>query len=146
MKRIIVMGTVLLVTSAAYFGCRTKTEEETAKHMERRAEWVTEKIADELDLTAEQQVLLKSIKAEVLTKRTDVRELHRGLMNDLFAAAEKESITEEDLNGMFAQREASLTELRKFAVAKYVQFHSSLTPEQRETLKANIGKYKERRG
>jgi len=142
MKRFIAMGIVLLITSTAYFGCRTHTVEEREKHVEKRADWVVDKITNELDLTKEQQATLQSIKSEVISKQQEVKLLREGVVHDLFSVLDKETVNEDELNTMFSAREAKLTELRQFAVAKYAQFHNSLTKEQRATLKIKLEKYK----
>jgi len=146
MKQFIVMGMVLLVTSTVYFGCRTHREEDSAKRMAKHADWITEKIIDELDLTAEQQKTLNSIKGEIVAKQSEMKLLREGVVNDLFSVLDKETITEEELNIMFSAREEAWKELRQFAVAKYTQFHNSLTKEQRAVLKEKLEKFKKYRG
>ncbi|MBI2427616.1 MAG: Spy/CpxP family protein refolding chaperone [Ignavibacteriales bacterium] len=146
MKKYIAMGVVLVLISTAYFGCRSHNDEDRAKHHEKRAEWIVEKITDELDLTAEQQKTLNAIKEEVLVKHNEVKELRSGVMNDLYSVLDKETIDETELNAMFAQREAKIKELREFAVAKYAQFHNSLTKEQKTKLKEKMEKYRKYRG
>ena len=59
---------------------------------------------------------------------------------------DKETVNEAEVNAMFAQREAKLKELREFAVAKYAQFHNSLTKEQKLKLKEKMEKYRKYRG
>jgi protein CpxP len=141
MKRYIAMASVLLVTGVAMYGCRPKSEEDMAKHAEKRAEWIAEKVTDELDLTPEQQKILQQVKTNLLSKRGEMKELHRGVIGDLFVLTGKETLTETEVNGMFEQREAKLKELRSFAVSQYVTFHNSLTPEQRTMLKEKAERY-----
>ena len=146
MKQYIAMGVVLALVSTAYFGCRSHSPEDVAKRNEKHAEWIVEKITDELDLTADQQKTLNAIKDEVLVKQNEVKELRSGVMNDLYSVLDKETIDETELNAMFAQREAKLKELREFAVAKYAQFHNSLSKEQKIKLKENLEKYRKFKG
>ena len=146
MKNYLAMGMVLAIVSMAYFGCRSHDPEDVAKRHEKHAEWIVEKITDELDLTADQQKRLNAIKDEVLAKQNEVKELRTGVINDLFLVLDKEAINEAELNAMFAQREAKLKELREFAVAKYAQFHNSLTQEQKIKLKEKLEKYRKYRG
>lgn len=146
MKQYIAMGVVLALVSTAYFGCRSHNPEDVAKRHEKHAEWIVEKITDELDLTADQQKSLNTIKDEVLAKHAEVKDLRTGVMNDFYSVLDKATINEEELNAMFAQREAKLKELREFAVAKFAQFHNSLTKEQKLKLKEKFEKYRKYRG
>ncbi len=146
MKRFIVMGIVLLVTGTAYYGCRSHKEEDSAKQMEKRADWMVEKITDELDLSVDQQRTLNTIKSEVIAKQGELKSLREGVMNDLFAIVDKESVSEDELNATFTEHEAKFKELRQFAVAKYAQFHNSLTKEQKSKLKEKLEKFKKYRG
>jgi len=146
MKRYIALGAVLLIASGVYFGCRSHRPEDMAKHAEKRAEWVVEKISEELELTAEQQKTLNGIKDEVLARHRELKELRSGVISDVFSTLDKESVTEDELNAMFAQREAKWKELREFAVAKFTQFHNSLTKEQKIKLKEKLEKFRKYRG
>lgn len=143
MKRFIAMGTVLLVTGVAMYGCRPDSKEERMKHTEQRAEWLAEKVTDELDLTSEQQKVLQEVKRNLLSKREAMSELHMGVMGDLFSLTEKGTLTEKEVNDTFEQREAQMKELRAYAVTQYVAFHNSLTPEQRSTLRDKLSRFKE---
>lgn len=146
MKRFIVMGIVLIVTGSVSYGCRSHREETAEKRIEKHAAWFVEKITDELDLSADQQKTLNTIKSEVVAKQSEMKSVREGLMNDVFAIMDKESVSEDELNAMFTEREAKLKELRQFAVAKYAQFHNSLTKEQKTKLKEKLEKYKKYRG
>jgi hypothetical protein len=97
MKQYVIMGVVLILVGTAYFGCRSHSPEDVAKRHEKHAEWIVEKITDELDLTAEQQKTLNTIKDEVLAKQNDVKELRTGVMNDLYSVLEKETIDETEV-------------------------------------------------
>lgn len=146
MKRFIIVGVILLVSGFATYGCRSHREETAEKRMEKHAEWFVEKITDELDLNADQQKTLNTIKSEVVAKQSEMKSLREGVMNDVFAILDKESVNEDELNAMFTEREAKLKELRQFAVAKYAQFHNSLTKEQKTKLKEKLEKFKKYRG
>ncbi len=146
MKRFIIVGVILLVSGFATYGCRSHREETAEKRMEKHAEWFVEKITDELDLNEDQQKTLNTIKSEVVAKQGEMKSLREGVMSDVFAILDKESVNEDELNAMFTEREAKLKELRQFAVAKYAQFHNSLTKEQKTKLKEKLEKFKKYRG
>ncbi len=143
MKRFIAMGAVLLATGAAVYGCRPDSEEGRMKHAEQRAEWMAEKMTDELELTSEQQKVLQEVKRNLLSKRSAMKDLHGGVLSDLFSLTEKGTLTEKEVNEMFEQREAQLKELRSYVVTQYVAFHNSLTPEQRSTLRGKLSRFKD---
>ncbi len=146
MKNYIAMAAMLIIAGTAYFGCRSHREEDSVKRAENRAEWIVEKLSDELELTAEQQKTLNGIKDEVVARHKEIKELHSGVYNDVLLVLDKESVTEQELNAMFTQRETQWKELREFAVAKFTQFHNTLSKEQKSRLKELAEKFRRHRG
>ncbi len=134
MKRFAAMALVLLVTASAYYGCRTRTEEDMAQAFERNTERAAERIGDALDLSAEQQEVLASIRKEIAAKRSEVLALRKSVVSDLHAAVKKGEFQEDEVNTLMEGHEQSVKELRKFAVHQFARFHQSLNPEQKEKL------------
>jgi len=110
---------------------------------EKRAEWMTEKIASRLELNEAQKSQLNSFRDELLDKR---RELHKSRMvikDELINQLGHEKIDQEYLKEVIKKEEARLDETISLFVERLAEFHGSLTPEQRGKL---IGLAKEWEG
>ncbi len=125
-------------------GCRPRYH--SMSQADRQAIWVVDKISDELDLTDAQKTVVNRITGEVLAKRADFKGLYMGAADEVLGQIKSDKIDQDALNVSFQEREQKFKELRLFVIAKFAEFHGTLTPEQRSKLAARLEQYKKHRG
>jgi Spy/CpxP family protein refolding chaperone len=111
---------------------------------EKKAEWVVKKITKELDLDEQQQTKLNQIKTELLDKHKDFKGMHGELFSELRDQISSSQIDQDKLNTLFMEKEDQFREMHTFAISKFAEFHSMLTPEQRNKLVEHMDKFKEK--
>jgi hypothetical protein len=60
------------------------------------------------------------------------------------AELRKEDINQENLKGLIAQKRAQMDDMIDLAMARLIEFHKTLSPEQREKLVAKIEYFHEK--
>jgi hypothetical protein len=120
-----------------FTGCRSHSHQG-------KAEFMIDYIAETLDLTDEQRGQLDGIKDEFIAK---AREMHaqKEVMHAAFMAElRKEDISPENLKDLIDQKRAQMDEMIDLAVLRLVEFHKTLSAEQREKLVAKIEYFHEK--
>lgn len=101
---------------------------------EERAAWVIRRMGHELHLEDRQVTQLNQIKDELLARRgksdSDREEANRRIMAQLAA----ERMDPAELNRILDERMGASREMRQLLLTRISEFHSTLTPEQREIL------------
>ncbi len=118
---------VLLAGIGFLPGCRQKSPE-------KRAEWITNKIASKLELTEVQKKELNSFRDELLEKRKELHQSRMTIREELLNQLGNEKIDQEHMKEVIRKEEARLDETMSFFVERLAGFHASLTPEQRKKL------------
>ena len=120
-----------------FTGCRSHSHQG-------KVEFMVDYIAETLDLTDPQREQLNGIKDEFMAK-AEVMHAQKEAMHDQFMAElRKEEISRENLNDLIAQKRANMDEFINLALARLVEFHKTLSPEQREKLVAKIEYFHEK--
>jgi len=144
----ILAGTVLTITVASavwLIGCRGRHfHGRFCGPPEKRAEMIVEKISDKLDLTDEQVSKLNKIKDDILVKGKVFKKMRTDMHAEAIVQIKSDKVDQIKLNQMLAQREVKMRELRPFIVKKFAEFHSMLTPEQRNKLVEKLEYFKRR--
>ena len=133
----IAMICVFISGALVFTGCRSHSHQD-------RVEFMMDYIAETLDLTEPQREQLDGIKEEFMAK---AKEMHaqKETMHDAFMAElRKEEINQENLKGLIAQKRAQMDEMIDLALARLVEFHKTLSTEQREKLVAKIEYFHEK--
>jgi protein CpxP len=139
LKKGLTIATICVFISAAliFSGCRSHSHQG-------KAEFMVDYIAETLDLTDQQRAQLDGIKEEFVAKaeamRADKNAMHDAFMTEL----RKAEIDPQRLKGLIAQKQEQLTEILDLAVTRLAEFHSTLTPEQKEKLVAKLAYFHER--
>ena len=110
---------------------------------QKKADWITKRIAKELKLNDQQKAKLDQIKNEVLAKHGDFKEIHNGMYEAFLTEVKSESANQDKLNQLFLDREAKMKEMRSFMIEKFAEFHEILTPGQRAKLAEKMEKFHE---
>jgi Spy/CpxP family protein refolding chaperone len=139
---LIILAVLLLLI--AIFMTRCSSHRFHSQSPEKKAEWVVQKISNELDLDDNQKTKLDEIKSEVLAKHRNFSGVKSELWDEVYNQVHSEKIDEEKLNTLFAKKEAQFQDMRVFSVGKFAEFHAMLTPEQRDKLAEKMTKFKER--
>ncbi len=128
---------VVPVIAATLFlsGCAHRYNEE------RRTEWAVDRIAETLDLSADQQTELTSIKDELLSGEQTFEGMQTELYEAFMVQAKSDTIDRKSLNRLFEEKEQQFRDARGFFIAKFADLHSLLTPEQREKMVEMFGKH-----
>jgi Spy/CpxP family protein refolding chaperone len=95
-------------------------------------------IAETLDLNDAQRAQLDGIKVEFLTKAKDMHAKKEAMHAEFMAELSKTEIDQEKVKDLIAQKRAQMDEIIDLAVVRLAEFHSTLTPEQREKLVAKV--------
>ena len=112
---------------------------------EKQINRIAEHLSSKLDLTEEQNKKLNQIKDEILENKKNIQPPKKEeFKNQLLDLIKKEKISADELEAVFSGRENQHKEHRKFMMKKLAEFHSILTPAQKEKLADHIKEYKHR--
>ena len=95
-------------------------------------------IAETIDATDEQRVRLNGIKDEFVAKATEMHEQKEAMHAAFIAELRKEQISRETLNSLIDQKRAQMDEFINMALDHLIEFHQTLSAEQREKLAKKI--------
>jgi Spy/CpxP family protein refolding chaperone len=146
MKKIIIPASIvtgLLIVGLVIAGC---ARHRMCASPEKKAGHIAKHVARQLDLTAEQKVKLDRIKNEIIVKTRDLRKDHMRAHTEVLALVKKQNLSRADVDRVISKREAKFKEMKPFIVSKIVEFHSMLTPEQKNTLAEKMEKFHSRCG
>ncbi|AFM13342.1 Spy/CpxP family protein refolding chaperone [Turneriella parva] len=121
---LIVLGAMTLLTAAACRNWKHKSPEE-------RAEWVTKKITKELDLNDSQKQTLAAIKADLLAKHAAEKTEREAQLKQFTELMRKDTIDQAKLTELKKKHQQMRDRAEEQFLAKIVEFHKVLTPEQR---------------
>jgi Spy/CpxP family protein refolding chaperone len=112
-------------------GCRSHSHEG-------KVEFMVDYIAETLDLTDPQREKLDGIKEEFMARAKEMHAQKEAMHAEFMAELRKDDINPENLKGLIAQKRAQMDEMLDLAMTRLVEFHKTLSPEQREKLVAKI--------
>ena len=128
---------VLILGALVFSGCRSHSHEV-------KAEFMIAYIAETLDLTNEQRAQLDGIKDEFIAKAREMHAQKEAMHAAFMAELRKEEISREALSGIIDQKRAQMDEIVNLAMDRLVEFHKTLSPEQREKLVAKVEYFHEK--
>lgn len=145
LKIILISATVLIAGMFVISGCAHRGFHRFGGGSpEKRAEFIVDKISDELDLTDPQKAKLNSIKDEVIAKHKSRKDIYEGTFNTLQSEIKKDKMDEKLLLSKLNEFSKDREEMHTFMVSKLVEFHSMLTDEQKQTLIDKMNDMKDR--
>ncbi len=100
-----------------------------------------EKFADELALSTEQKEQLMQIAEEVRGKHQEMRSLHAAAKKEVIGELRNQEIDREKIDLMYSNTKGRFDEMYDLLVSRFLEFHKTLTPEQREKLVAEMEKH-----
>jgi hypothetical protein len=138
-KKSLTIALICVFISGAliFTGCRSHSHQG-------KVEFMVDYIAETLDLTGPQKEQLDGIKEEFMAKAMEMHAQKEAMHAEFMAELRKEDINQENLKGLIAQKRAQMDEMIDLALARLVEFHKSLSAEQREKLVAKIEYFHEK--
>jgi periplasmic protein CpxP/Spy len=112
---------------------------------EEKVEFIKSKIVEKLDLDDSQKLALNRIGDEIITEHQQMEETHQTFKASFMDTLKKENVTADDLKALFDTKKPVIDDIMQLAAEHIAEFHSILTPEQRETLIAEIESHEGRR-
>mgnify|MGYP001825806250 FL=1 len=128
---------VFIAGALVFTGCRSHS------HLG-RVDFMVDYIAETLDLSDPQREQLDGIKEEFMAKAKEMHAQKEAMHAEFMAELRKEDISQENLKGLIAQKRAQMDEMIDLALARLVEFHNTLSTEQREKLVAKIEYFHEK--
>lgn len=127
----------LLTTLSLFSGCRHHSRSH-------KAEFMVDYVTESLDLNADQAAQLNQIKDEIMENAQKIHANRETMLNEAVTQLRSQTIDPDRVKALIAEHRAQMDELIDLAVPRLVEFHGTLTPEQREKLVAKLEKFKER--
>ena len=139
---IIILLLILLGAFALFNGCHKRIGHcSHYRSHESKLKWLIKKISKDLKLNNEQKEELNRIKDEILAKKAEFKTGHKEIADQILIQVKSESVDQQALNQLFENKELEFKEMRAFLIEKFTEFHSILTPVQREKLAAKMEKF-----
>ncbi|MCB1142397.1 MAG: Spy/CpxP family protein refolding chaperone [Leptospiraceae bacterium] len=115
------------------------------KSPEERAEYISKKVKSHLDLDESQIKVVDKIKAEWLAKHKELK-FDPADKDEFLKLVKSEKLDEAKLDALDAKMTNRKTEMHKFFLVKFKEFHAILKPEQKEKLAKHMEKMMKRFG
>lgn len=122
--------TIITLTGALLFGmtaCFNHNPEE-------RAEWMTERIASELELDENQKGKLITLRAEIMNAHRMLQDDRESSSDDIKTLVASEKMDKEAVRALFDRRHKKAEQLAGPVLDKLVDFHASLNAEQKQKI------------
>jgi Spy/CpxP family protein refolding chaperone len=105
---------------------------------EHRAEWITGKIASELDLNDAQKVKLDAVKTEFLAVRKEVHKDRAQTFKDLIAQVRAKDLDTRKLQAIVEAKTKAVETASPRVIGRIAEFHASLSEQQRDKLATKL--------
>lgn len=105
---------------------------------EKKVNYIKEKITEKLDLSEDQISTLDRIGNEMMAKREQMQTEREAFRSQFMDELRKESVDPAALKSLFQSKLPVIEDFMSMAAENIAEFHSILTPEQREKLVSEI--------
>jgi Spy/CpxP family protein refolding chaperone len=112
--------------------------------LDQRLNGFVDKVSNRLDLSADQKNALVQIKDEFFQKLKSQKDARLQLRNDTIALIKSDTIDQAKLDSIRQNMKDLNQDLQDFITGKFVDFHKTLTPAQKEKLADWIEKMTDR--
>ncbi len=134
-QEVVAIVAIFLAVLVLFSGCR----QDPQAH---KADKLINYLADELELTPAQKEMLEEFKEEMLERRDTMRSARRLQMEEVMTEIKKDAINKDRLMEMYNETKPKIDNMAMFIISSLVDFHSTLTPEQRTKLIDKLEKLK----
>ena len=150
-SRVILSAVIILIAVLAVKGIAF------AKHIHKFADgpgaFIIDRIAETLDLSSDQKAKVEKIKDQIKEKMESKKSVRENKMEEFADEFRKDNIDRNKLLELGQKKEQEMKEMKEFMLDKIIEFHSILTPEQRnkavdemKNMKEKFGKMHDRQG
>jgi len=133
-KRSIILIILLVAGLAVFSGCRRPGGGQGA-------EFMVDYVSETLDLNDSQRAQLESIKEELIQKHEEMRAGKEALYAEAKALLLSEQIDEASVKAMVAEQRARMDAVVDLAITRFIEFHKTLSPEQKAKLVDKLEKF-----
>ncbi|MBN1412701.1 MAG: Spy/CpxP family protein refolding chaperone [Spirochaetales bacterium] len=112
------------------------------KRIEKIKEYALFRISSELDLTENQKTMLNNSIDEIHKKMEEVHSNRDGHFTEMKALILSSTITEDQVDRFIQDRINEMAPVKELAIQKLVEFHATLTPEQKAKIIELMEKHK----
>ncbi len=102
---------------------------------------ISDEITHRLDLTIDQKAQLEKMILEVRAKREEGNDWRKSAKQDVINLIRQDQIGKADIDRLVKTHRQRMDAMVAFIGDRFIQFHSSLTPEQRHKLVDEIEKH-----
>ena len=128
---------VFISGALIFTGCRSHSHQH-------KAEFMVDYIAETIDATDEQRAQLDGIKDEFVAKAKEMHDQKAAMHAAFMAELRKEELSRETLNDLIDQKRTQIDEFVNLAMDRLIEFHKTLSAEQREKLVTKIEYFHEK--
>lgn len=144
-KMALTLGIVAIVLAGALLFTGFHAKRSFAHDPDRFIERKLDKIAETLELNTDQKAQLTQMAQEMKTKHEELRGSRTAAKEEIFGELSKDVIDKAVLDAHYSNAKRRFDEVYELFTTRFVEFHQSLTPEQREKLVAEAEKRHEGR-
>ncbi|MBI3394978.1 MAG: periplasmic heavy metal sensor [Spirochaetia bacterium] len=108
---------------------------------EARADWVIKHLTKRLELNTAQSDRLKEMKRELVDRHDTMTKVRRELHNELLLQIRSDHVDPVALNKKFDEKSGEMAGLRRVMITRLAEFHSGLTPAQREKFGTEVNSF-----
>jgi uncharacterized membrane protein len=101
---------------------------------EKMADRAIVELTAKLELNISQQQQLQVIKMELLGKMAEMKKARQSMHGEVLTELQKDVLDQEKLKKMVNSRKTEMDDLSNMVIARFAQFHSTLSPEQKKKL------------
>jgi len=134
---IIALIAVMGLGSALFVGCHHRGHD-------RGAAFMLDYMAESLDLNKDQLAMANSYKDEIMAKVKDMHLEKKQMHEEIKTQLAGESIDKLRVKKLVAEHRNGMDEVVDLVVDRIVDFHATLSPEQRTKLVAKLEKFEKR--
>jgi uncharacterized membrane protein len=134
-KRSVLLIIVLVAGLVVFSGCRRPGAD-------RGAEFMVDYVSETLALDDSQRVQLESIKEELMQKQAEMQAGKEAMYAEAKALLLSEQIDEAGVKAMVAEHRARMDAVVDLVIARFIEFHSTLSAEQKDKLVQKLEKFK----
>ncbi len=136
--RIVLIGSIVMLGALTLAACSPRQYTP-----EQRAEWMLKAMTNRLDLNDQQQSKLRAIKSEFESSMQKYDEQRRQLFDRLSQDIHSSQLDRQLLMQFVETRKQAYDDIAPRVVDKIIDFHASLTQEQKKKLAQSMDKFRE---
>lgn len=111
---------------------------------EEKAEWITDRVASKLELDETQKGKLVALKDEIMKARKDLQADRESSFDEVRTMVKSDVMNKDSIKALFDQKHQKMEQHADPVLDKLIDFHASLTVEQKQQIVEFMDKHQER--